>query len=233
MIAFDGSGRWRRLVNVNRLTCAIIASGIVHGIFLLCVMFLLKEPAARHVAISKAPLLTLVSPPVLPVPPVQATARRPASSQTVSPPVEHEPLVEETGTGETVEEVPAPSADAPAVNTVPVKALGPARSSGPALPVRINGAAELDNTDFSPIVNIKPLYPIIAIRANIEGHVDVDLLVDERGRVETFSIIGVKGHPSFGNETARVIPKWRFPPPRIKGQKVRVKYVYRVNFTLD
>jgi hypothetical protein len=26
---------------------------------------------------------------------------------------------------------------------------------------------------------------------------------------------------------------WRFPPPRINGKKVKVNYVYRVNFSLD
>ncbi len=101
------------------------------------------------------------------------------------------------------------------------------------LPVRIQALDALDNTEFEPIFNPKPLYPEIALKNNIEGYVDVDLLVNEKGYIDTFTLANVVGHNLFGTETARVIPKWRFPPPRINGEKVKVKYVYRIKFKLD
>ncbi len=98
--------------------------------------------------------------------------------------------------------------------------------------VRILSSSELDNTDFDPIFNPKPRYPLVALRNNIEGYVDVDLLITEKGRVEKISLFDVTGHPSFGGAVVKTVAKWRFPPPRLKGEKVRVKYVYRINFTL-
>jgi TonB family protein len=99
--------------------------------------------------------------------------------------------------------------------------------------VSISSSNELDNTSFEPLFNPRPLYPLMAQRASIQGFVDVELFVDEGGRVERFSITNVSGHPGFGNETAKVIGKWRFPPPRIGGKAVKVRYPYRVYFKLQ
>jgi protein TonB len=97
----------------------------------------------------------------------------------------------------------------------------------------LNSVTELDNTDFDPIYNPKPDYPAVALNAHISGFVDVNLIINEQGKVESFSIVETKGHPSFAVETARVLPRWKFPPPRIGGKRVRVQYRYRVNFTLN
>ena len=114
--------------------------------------------------------------------------------------------------------IPAPITSAPSVSNQPQ---------------RIGNTAELDNTDFAPVYNPKPDYPIVAQEAAITGFVDIDLVIDENGKVVSFSIVKIQGHPSFAVETKKVLPRWRFPPPRIGGKKVRVKYVYRVNFTLN
>ena len=99
--------------------------------------------------------------------------------------------------------------------------------------IRIGSAQTLDNVDFSPLYNPKPAYPLIALKAGIQGSVDVDLIINEFGRVEEFSIVNVTGHPLFGEETAKVIGKWRFPTPRVEGKKVKIKFLYTVNFKLD
>ncbi len=104
------------------------------------------------------------------------------------------------------------------------------KSSGP---VEISSAGELDNVNFQPLFNPPPDYPPIARSAGLEGFVDVELIIDESGRIESFSIRKASGHPAFGTETAKVIRKWRFPPPRIGGRAVKVKYVYKVKFMLN
>lgn len=100
-------------------------------------------------------------------------------------------------------------------------------------PVRIGSIGTLDNVEFSPLYNPKPAYPLIALKAGIQGSVDVDLVINEFGRVDEFFIVNVLGHPLFGEETAKVIGKWRFPPPRVEGKKVKIKFLYTVNFRLD
>ncbi|MBD3344272.1 MAG: TonB family protein [Chitinivibrionales bacterium] len=99
--------------------------------------------------------------------------------------------------------------------------------------LRIESPKELDNIEFDPIFNPKPLYPDIALRAGIEGWVDVDLIIDEKGMVHSFIIDSIFGHPSFAEAAEEALPRWRFPPPRQRGRSVRVKYYYRINFTLD
>jgi protein TonB len=99
--------------------------------------------------------------------------------------------------------------------------------------VRIGSAQTLDNVGFLPLYNPKPDYPPLALAAGIQGAVEVDLLINELGRVDSFAIEKIKGHPSFGEETAKVIGKWRFPPPRVGGRRMKVKYLYTVNFRLD
>lgn len=99
--------------------------------------------------------------------------------------------------------------------------------------IEIGSVLELDNVKYSPLYNPKPVYPPVAIRAGIQGTVDVDLVINELGRVEEFSIVKVDGHPDFGNETAKIIGRWRFPPPRINGRKTKIRYRYTVNFRLE
>ncbi|MFH1760902.1 MAG: energy transducer TonB [bacterium] len=92
---------------------------------------------------------------------------------------------------------------------------------------------QLDNAEFSPIYNPKPRYPDIARAAGIEGFVVVDLLIDETGRVKSFSILKTEGHQQFTLETSKVIRSWRFPPPRIGGKLSMVRYEYKVVFRLE
>lgn len=133
-----------------------------------------------------------------------------------------------------------PKAEAPIKETEPTPAPAdimavekPIKKKTKQPPVRIQSVSELDNTRFFPVYNLKPLYPRAALRNNIEGWVDLDLIIDEKGRVKKFSIVKVFGHPAFGNATAKTVPKWRFPPPRINGKKVIVKYIYRIKFELN
>jgi protein TonB len=91
----------------------------------------------------------------------------------------------------------------------------------------------LDNTDFAPIFNPAPTYPAIAREAGLEGFVLVELVIDAKGFVKTFSIRKTVGHQAFAIETSKVIRKWRFPPPRIQGQAMEIRYEYKVVFRLD
>lgn len=140
------------------------------------------------------------------------------------------------------------SSDAPETNPVPSAnatheqpqaapsigaASGPSGGGDIGAPVRIGSIGNLDNVEFSPLYNPKPAYPLIALKAGITGSVDVDLVINEFGRVDEFTIVNVVGHPLFGEETAKVIGKWRFPPPRVDGKKVKIKFLYTVNFKLD
>jgi len=127
--------------------------------------------------------------------------------------------------------VPGQSEAKPA-NTYP--SSGTTSSSGQSQPVTITMGSKslLDNSDFSPLFNPKPTYPRVALLNNIEGFVNLELLINESGKIESASIVQSFGHPSFGLEVMKVIKQWRFPPPRIKGEKVKIRYLYQIDFTL-
>jgi len=154
------------------------------------------------------PTPTLPSEPALPSAATQAPATNPVPSTTAT-------------------------SDQPPAAASPVGASGTSGAGEIGAPVRVGSVGALDNVEFSPLYNPKPAYPLIALKAGIQGSVDVDLVINEFGRVEEFFIVNVVGHPLFGEETAKVIGKWRFPPPRVEGKKVKIKFLYTVNFKLD
>jgi TonB family protein len=100
-------------------------------------------------------------------------------------------------------------------------------------PSRIGSPAGLDNAGFEPLFNPKPGYPPAALEACVTGYVNVNLVINADGDVKSFSFATINRHPAYGNAVAEVLPRWRFPLPRIGGKKTGAKYVYRINFTLN
>jgi protein TonB len=131
---------------------------------------------------------------------------------------------------------PQPEPIAPVAVSEPLPApaevvSAPEQKAAP--PLVVTDITGLDNTDFVPLYNPKPAYPALARAAGIEGAVVVELIVDEEGSVKQFSIVSTTGHQQFALETSKVIRHWRFPPPRLKGQPVKVRYEYTVLFRLE
>ena len=76
-----------------------------------------------------------------------------------------------------------------------------------------------------------PAYPPIATAARAHGTVNVQVLIDEEGKV--VSADPVSGHPLRQQSAASVVRQWRFTPTRLSGQPVKVKGVVVVNFILQ
>lgn len=198
----------------------------ISGLFSLSILFLvlfLIFFSVPHIQIEESPQLLLdyiVLQPQKKIKPLKKIPTPPKPKEKIIPPKEILPVAKAP-----VEADPTPSADAD-IQAAPV--VEPKKN----VPIHITSAEDLDNVDFVPIVNIKPAYPAAALRSNITGYVDVDLYINEKGQVERFTLVDIHGHPAFGPACAKVLPKWRFPPPRKNGNKVKVRYIYRINFTL-
>ena len=76
-----------------------------------------------------------------------------------------------------------------------------------------------------------PAYPAIAKAARASGAVNVQITVDESGRV--VSAVPVSGHPLLQQAAAQAVRGWRFTPTLLSGQPVKVTGVVIVNFTLQ
>lgn len=218
------------------------ASVFIHGA-VIAAIFMVIHCIHRQKPLRLPQTITLIS---FPLPEKKNELPRPAPQRvqvgsvkkTVSAPTMQQPSEPALPHAATVapEANPVPSTDATRDLSPSVPSTGGTPGPGTGeigVPVRIGSTGALDNVEFSPLYNPKPAYPPIALRAGIQGSVDVDLVINEFGRVEEFFIVNVVGHPLFGEETAKVIGKWRFPPPRVDGKKVRIKFLYTVNFKLD
>ena len=77
----------------------------------------------------------------------------------------------------------------------------------------------------------KPAYSEIAKRARIQGSVNVQVLIDESGRV--VSAKAVSGHPLLTLEAQKAALQARFSPTRLGDQPVKVSGVITYNFVLS
>lgn len=76
----------------------------------------------------------------------------------------------------------------------------------------------------------QPLYPPLAKTAGIEGVVNVEIMIDEVGRVMTAR--ATSGHPLLRQEAERAALKARFSPTLLSEQPVKAKGVITYNFVL-
>lgn len=77
----------------------------------------------------------------------------------------------------------------------------------------------------------QPPYPPIARQIRIQGPVNVQILVDEQGKV--ISAQAVSGHPTLTGAAREAALRARFTPTMLSGQAVKVQGVITYNFVLQ
>ncbi len=77
----------------------------------------------------------------------------------------------------------------------------------------------------------KPAYPALAKQTGTHGSVNVQVLIDENGKV--ISAHAVSGHPLLCPEAVRAAYRARFSPTRLSDQPVKVSGVITYNFLLN
>lgn len=91
---------------------------------------------------------------------------------------------------------------------------------------------EIDSP-LTPIVQMRPIYPMMAKRQGIEGWVKVRFLVTETGRVEKVSILDAQPPNIFDHAVIQCVSAWRFKPGTIEGVPVNVWAETVVRFELE
>jgi TonB family protein len=77
----------------------------------------------------------------------------------------------------------------------------------------------------------KPRYPQPAVQIGLQGLVNVQVLIDETGKV--VSAKAVSGHPILVPDAQRAAMQAKFSPTIIGDQPVKVSGVITYNFTLN
>ncbi len=77
---------------------------------------------------------------------------------------------------------------------------------------------------------VEPKYPEAALKAGMEGAVELRAVISSNGRVQQLTL--VKGDPVFATPAVQAVRKWRFHPILVKGEPVETVYNLRVRFVL-
>lgn len=96
----------------------------------------------------------------------------------------------------------------------------------------IYNVGEIDSP-LTPIVQMHPVYPMVAKRQGIEGWVKVRFLVTETGHVEKVSILDAQPRNIFDHSVIQCVNAWRFKPGTVEGIPVNVWAETVVRFELE
>ncbi|PJE79231.1 hypothetical protein CI610_01802 [invertebrate metagenome] len=83
------------------------------------------------------------------------------------------------------------------------------------------------------IVNqVQPRYPSRCLRRNIEGAVNLELLVNKQGQVIDISILESSGHSQMDKSAVLAVKQWAFKPEQRDGRRVALRLHQRVIFKI-
>lgn len=113
-----------------------------------------------------------------------------------------------------------PQAGAPAI----------AKVAAPPPPINQAAAALLDKKIVAAqlIEKIPPVYPEMARRQRVSGMVRMELVIDEKGKVE--SIRTLSGHPFLVGPASTAVKQWKYAPATINGVPVKVTTILELVF---
>jgi TonB family protein len=75
---------------------------------------------------------------------------------------------------------------------------------------------------------VEPAYPEAALKAGIEGAVELRAVIAGNGKTQ--ELTPIKGDPVFATPAVQAVRKWRFHPVLVKGKRVETIYKLRVRF---
>ncbi len=96
----------------------------------------------------------------------------------------------------------------------------------------IYSQGDLDSP-LMPIIRLRPMYPMRARMLGIEGWVKVKFLVNKNGQTSDIQIIQAKPKGFFEKATIDAISRWRFKPPTVNGEPVKVIVETTIRYKLE
>lgn len=78
---------------------------------------------------------------------------------------------------------------------------------------------------------VEPVYPVIAKAAHVSGAVEVQVIIDEAGKV--ISAQAISGHQLLRESACQAARQWKFKPMVLSGELVKVTGILTFNFVLD
>jgi protein TonB len=109
-------------------------------------------------------------------------------------------------------------------------------TGGPALPpppkapapARIKQGGEV--TAASIVTQTRPVYPLLARQARIQGMVVLHAIIDKEGKVSQLEVIS--GHPLLVQSALDAVKQWRYKATQLNGEPVEVDTTIQVTFAM-
>jgi protein TonB len=103
----------------------------------------------------------------------------------------------------------------------------PAVTDTPRGPRRVGGAVR----EPRKTVDVRPIYPAMALSARVEGVVILEAVINERGDVERVSVL--KSVPLLDGAAVDAVSRWKYTPTLLNGAPVAVLMSITLKFTLS
>jgi TonB family protein len=81
------------------------------------------------------------------------------------------------------------------------------------------------------ILHVPPIYPPVALRAQIEGDVILRAVTDTKGNVK--DVTPISGNPLLRKAAIKAVKKWKYEAYMVKGKAVPAMFTVTVTFRLD
>ncbi|RLA96238.1 MAG: hypothetical protein DRG69_01440 [Deltaproteobacteria bacterium] len=120
-----------------------------------------------------------------------------------------------------------------ALEITPELAQGISLSPPPPAPSEVTFEAEEVDEVPVPVEQPKPIYPLRARRAGVEGFVKVRFLVDRRGRVGEVEVLEASPEGYFERAAQDAVRRWRFVPGKVRGRPVETWVAVTIRFRLE
>lgn len=78
---------------------------------------------------------------------------------------------------------------------------------------------------------VEPVYPVIAMRARIEGTVQLRAVISKQGTIENLQL--VNGHPLLVTAAMDAVKQWRYRPYILNGEPLEIETIVIVNFHIN
>ncbi|NQZ05928.1 MAG: TonB family protein [Algicola sp.] len=117
--------------------------------------------------------------------------------------------------------------------------ISPGRTIGVGKPGLIDTGLDkpgqrVKNRDASPIVQIKPLYPIDAARKGIEGWVKLSFSIDKTGSVTNIEVLDSSPRRTFDRSAIKALKGWRYQAKFVNGAPViQDNLQVQLDFSMD
>lgn len=97
----------------------------------------------------------------------------------------------------------------------------------PQAPVRVGGELKAP----ALLERVEPEYPLLAVRAQVQGVVILEAVVDRQGRVEDVHIL--RSIPLLDKAAIEAVRQWRYSPLLLNGKPERFVLTVTVSFSLS